>query len=96
MSPQAKLVLAHLKLVGSISNVEANAVLRVRSVSRRITEIRDAGYIIDKEHKTDSTGQRYVRYVFSPRNTAPYTPAVTNPVIDFARTLFRNARAVTA
>lgn len=62
MSPQAHVVLNHLREAGSITNVEANAVLRVRSVSRRITEIRDAGFRIHKQMRHDTTGQRYVRY----------------------------------
>ena len=62
MSPQAHIVLNHLTKAGSITNVEANAVLRVRSVSRRITELRDAGFRIHKVFKKDTTGQRYVRY----------------------------------
>lgn len=62
LSPQAKRVLDHLNTAGSVTNVEANAVLKVRSVSRRITEIRDAGYDIKKSFSRDSTGQRYVRY----------------------------------
>jgi hypothetical protein len=40
LSPQASKVYDHLLRAGSITNVEANAVHRVRSVSRRITEIR--------------------------------------------------------
>lgn len=63
LSPQAARVLAHLEAAGSITNVEAHAVLKCRSVSRRITELVDAGWDITKEHKRDSQGQRYVRYV---------------------------------
>lgn len=62
MTPQARAVLDHMKASGSITNVEANAVLRVRSVSRRITELLDHGVRIRKETKRDSTGQRYTRY----------------------------------
>lgn len=62
MTPQAHAVLNHLKASGSITNVEANAVLRVRSVSRRITELQEHGIRISKETKRDSTGQRYTRY----------------------------------
>ena len=62
MTPRAQLVLRHLIVEGSITNVEAHAVLRVRSVSRRITELRRNGIPIRKEFKKDSTGQRYVRY----------------------------------
>lgn len=63
LSPQARIVLNHLQAVGSITAVEASAVHRVRSVSRRITEINDEGFRIRKEHKRDVNGQRYVRYV---------------------------------
>ncbi|MDR5879043.1 helix-turn-helix domain-containing protein [Caballeronia sp. LZ032] len=62
LSPQAQLVLRHLQSVGSITNVEANAVHKVRSVSRRITEIQDAGVKIAKVRRRDHTGQVYVRY----------------------------------
>jgi hypothetical protein len=62
LSPQAQTVLRHLQSVGSITNVEANAVHKVRSVSRRITEIQDAGIPIAKKRRRDHTGQAYVRY----------------------------------
>jgi hypothetical protein len=62
LSPQATKVLSHLQSVGSITNVEANAVHRVRSLSRRITEIQDAGVRIAKTRRRDVTGQVYVRY----------------------------------
>lgn len=62
LSPQAVKVLEHLEASDTISNVEANAVLKCRSVSRRITELQDAGFSITKEFKRDSTGQRYTRY----------------------------------
>lgn len=63
LSPQSRIVLNHLQAVGSITAVEASAVHRVRSVSRRITEIGDEGFNIRKEFKRDVNGQRYVRYV---------------------------------
>lgn len=62
LTPQALRVLDHLKKVGHITNVEAHMVLKCRSVSRRITELRDAGYPIRREFKKDSQGQRYARY----------------------------------
>jgi hypothetical protein len=62
LTPQARIALSHLQKVGSITNVEANAVHRIRSLSRRITEIQDAGFPVHKEFKRDATGQRYVRY----------------------------------
>lgn len=68
LSPQSAKILDHLKIAGSISNVEAHAVHRCRSLSRRITEIvralRGTGYRIDKKTQRDVTGQRYTRYYF--------------------------------
>ncbi|MDR6455519.1 helix-turn-helix domain-containing protein [Variovorax paradoxus] len=69
LSPQARIVLNHLKNVGSITNVEANAVHRIRSLSRRITELQATdSYRIEKEFKKDFTGQRYVRYSLHPED----------------------------
>jgi hypothetical protein len=62
LSPQAIKVLEHLEASGSITNCEAHTVLKCRSVSRRITELQDAGFDVDKTHSRDSQGQRYVRY----------------------------------
>ena len=59
---QERVVLNHLIAKGDITNVEAHAVHRIRSVSRRITTLIDAGCRIEKEHRKDTTGQRYVRY----------------------------------
>lgn len=64
LDKQANRVLEHLQTAGSITNVEANAVLKVRSVSRRMTDIIRAGYPIRKETRFDSEGQRYVRYIY--------------------------------
>jgi hypothetical protein len=64
MTPQAHVVLKHLQEVGSITNVEAHMVHKIRSVSRRITEISDAGYAISKQRRSDATGQKYVRYAY--------------------------------
>lgn len=62
LTPQAAKVLDHMIVTGTITNIEAHAVLQVRSVSRRITELRNAGLDITVEHKRDSQGQRYARY----------------------------------
>lgn len=59
---QTDKLLAHFKLKKSISNVEAQALYRIRSLSRRICDLKDKGFTFNKEHKTDPTGQRYVRY----------------------------------
>lgn len=71
LSPQAITILRHLQSAGSITNVEAHAVHRVRSLSRRITELRDAGVPINKERRRDVTGQIYVRYSRTPGKPLP-------------------------
>lgn len=55
-------ILTHLKHVGSISFVEANDLYRVRSLTRRIADLRERGHEIVSEWRTDITGQRYTRY----------------------------------
>jgi hypothetical protein len=66
LTPSAKRVLLHMVKFGSITNAEANAILKCRSVSRRITEIdRGTSLYIDKQMKKDSDGQKYVRYSLS-------------------------------
>jgi hypothetical protein len=63
LTPQAKTVLNHLNEAGTITQREAIMDHSVQSLTRRITEIRDAGFSVDgiwKEHPT--TGQRYMRY----------------------------------
>ena len=64
MHPQTHQVLCHLITAGSITNVEAHAVLKCRSVSKRISELVNTyGIDVAKLQRRDSTGQRFVRYV---------------------------------
>lgn len=56
------LILNHLITKGSISNVEAQALYRCRSLSRRITTLKKEGFSIVSVLKKDATGQRYARY----------------------------------
>lgn len=63
--PQTARIAQHLLNVGSISGVEAAAMFKTRSLTRRIADLRDAGVDITSEFKKDSTGQRYVRYMLS-------------------------------
>lgn len=62
LQPQDKLVLDYLLAEESITNAEANTVLRARSVSKRISTLRKCGVEIAKDYRKDVTGQRYVRY----------------------------------
>ena len=63
LSPQASQIYQHLKVQGSISNVEAQAVYRCRALPRRISDIEQLlGVRISRRWNRDMTGQRYVRY----------------------------------
>jgi hypothetical protein len=59
---QNNLILDHLKKVGSITFVEAVDLYRVRSLPRRIKDLRDAGHNIISEWRKDNLGQKYTRY----------------------------------
>jgi Helix-turn-helix domain len=67
LTPQASKVLAIMEAQGSISTREAVG-YRIGSVSRRITEIKDAfvaegsPYFVLRELRVDAEGQRYARY----------------------------------
>ena len=80
MPPQTHQVLRHLITAGSITNVEAHAVLKCRSVSKRISELVNTyGIYIAKLHRRDSTGQRFVRYVLINPRAAKVAAAMFNP-----------------
>jgi hypothetical protein len=53
----------HLDILGSISNVEAWNIYKIRARPRRISDLEAAGIHIKRVWKKDLTGQRYVRYV---------------------------------
>ncbi len=48
--------------------MEAHTVYKIRSLPRRIMDMKVLGYQFDSEWHTDLTGQRYKRY------TVTYTP----------------------
>jgi hypothetical protein len=63
LTPQAKLVLQHIQTAGSITQREALIDHSIQSLTRRITEIRDAGIMVRKDRREHPiTGQRYMRY----------------------------------
>lgn len=66
LTPQSKTVLTHLNNTGTITQREALLDHSVQSLTRRITEIRDAGFNVGGEWKVHPmTGQRYMRYSFA-------------------------------
>ena len=62
---QNKRILDHLMKVGSISFLEAWTLYAVRSLPRRIKDLREQGHEIVSSRRTDNTGQRYVRYTLA-------------------------------
>lgn len=73
LPPQEQTVLHHLLRDGTITNVEAQTVHKIRSLSRRITTLTQSGCAIARRFKTDAAGQRYVRYYLD------YCPAQLKP-----------------
>lgn len=70
LAPQTAQVLKHLVNIGDISGVEASAMYKVRSLTKRMSEINDtlltvsAGFErVEGQWNKDNTGQRYKRYV---------------------------------
>ena len=55
-------ILDHLRKKGSISFLEAWTLYTVRSLPRRIKDLREQGYDIISDRRKDLNGQRYVRY----------------------------------
>jgi len=58
-------ILTHLKDEGTISGLEAWDLYRVRSLPRRIADLRQRGIQIVSEKRKDRLGQRYVRYAMA-------------------------------
>ena len=62
---QVETLIRHFKTAGSITNVEAQSVYKIRALPRRISDLEQRGMKFKRERKTDLTGQRYVRYVLA-------------------------------
>jgi hypothetical protein len=60
---QLDMIHNHLESIGSISNLEAQSLYRVRSLPRRIRDLEERrGLQIKREWRKDLTGERYMRY----------------------------------
>jgi hypothetical protein len=59
---QTGLIYEHLCKKGSITNVEAAAMYKARSLTKRIHEIKCSGAVVRSEWCRDPMGQKYVRY----------------------------------
>lgn len=70
-------LIIHFETRGNISALEAASLYKVRSLSKRVCELKNLGYIIKSEMKADETGQRYARYF----HTGYDTPATRGGVL---------------
>lgn len=60
---QIELLKRHFSMRSSITNIEAQNLYRIRALPRRISDMEATGkFKFNRLHKTDVTGQRYVRY----------------------------------
>lgn len=59
---QRDVLLKHFKKEGHITAVEAAAVYKIRSLPRRILDLKERGHKITTTRHRDGTGQLYVRY----------------------------------
>ena len=62
MTTQIEMLMKHFGIRDSISPMEAHTIYKIRSVPRRILDLKERGYQFRAEWNTDLTGQRYKRY----------------------------------
>ncbi len=69
LTPQARTVLDHLLTTNGITQREAIMDHSVQSLTKRISELRDAGFDIGGEWKKHPiSNQRYMSYSYAPGN----------------------------
>lgn len=61
---QVEMLTAHFSEYDSISDGEAQ-MYRIRSLPRRIMDLKTKGYEFEHQWSRDMTGQRYIRYVLT-------------------------------
>lgn len=64
LSPQAKVLLAHLQAHGSITQREAIIDLAIQSLTKRVSELRKEFKIVSDRRVHKTTQQRYCRYFY--------------------------------
>lgn len=60
--PQTDLLLRHMALHGHITQLEAISLYRIFNIKGRINDLRNQGWPIQTDMRTDATGKRYARY----------------------------------
>lgn len=69
--PQLDMLTDHFATKPSITGVEAATLYGIRSLTKRICELKSLGYRINAVTKRAPTGQRYVRYYYAGFNGLP-------------------------
>ena len=64
ISPQARLLVNHMVLHGSVTQREALMDMSIQSLTKRISELRTHFDIVADRRKHKTSGQRYVRYFY--------------------------------
>lgn len=62
LSPQQRIILAHLARGESISNMEALIVYNISRLSDVILKLRRKGFAVDTDVRKDASGHTYSRY----------------------------------
>lgn len=62
MVTQKEILKEHFETRKTISNMEAQISYKIRALPRRISDLEEDGWVIDRAWKRDGAGQRYVRY----------------------------------
>ena len=62
MVNQREFLIKHFESRTSISGVEAANIYKIRSLPRRILDLKEMGYEFESQWRTDPTGQRDKRY----------------------------------
>jgi hypothetical protein len=63
MTTQVELLMKHFENETSITPVEASSVYKIRSLPRRIMDLKKRGYTFEHVWRNDGMGQRYMRYI---------------------------------
>ena len=62
MTTQVEMLIRHFESLNSIIPMEAHTIYNIRSLPRRILDLKERGYQFRAEWNKDLTGQRYKRY----------------------------------
>ena len=60
---QVELLRRHFRNESSITPVEAASVYKIRSLPRRIMDLKSMGFQFEHQWRVDGMGQRYMRYI---------------------------------